>query len=414
MIESLPSLFALLLVAGAAWFFYLQIARERDQARQDLESARQENSRLTADLAAAKAATGAQTENEEARFTALVTKVLDATQQKYTTLAQGSVREVLAPAQEQLAKLNAQVEAIEKLRLQDASAMGTHVRQMIEAAVSSRDTTKQLLNALRASPKARGRWGEQTLKNVLELAGLSNRIDFVEQPSHDTEAGRLRPDVIINLADGRCIVVDSKVALSGYLDAMEASDDAARELHLKKHAAEFKQHVRSLGSKDYWKHVPDTADFVVMFVPGDSFYAAAEERDPDLFEFATKAKVIIVTPGLMVALAKVVALSWRQHDSVKNAQDIADLGRELHTRLVTFSKLLSKVGDSIDSAVRNWNAMVGSAESRLWPQAKRFEELGAVEGESVTQPKLLENTARSLTPPEQLDLLPPQSAKRAR
>lgn len=406
MTESLPAVIALLLVAGAAWFFTRQLIRERDTARGELVKVQQENVRLATELAAASASAGARSESEEARFTALVTKVLDATQQKYTAVAQGSVKEVLTPTQDQLTKLAATVDAIEKARLQDKSALNEQVRQIVEVATSSRDTTKQLLNTLRASPKARGRWGEQTLRNVLELAGLSNRIDFVEQPSQDSDAGRIRPDVIINLADGRSIVVDSKVALSAYLDAMEATDDVARELCLKKHAAELKQHVKSLASKDYWKHLPDTADFVVMFVPGDSFYAAAEERDPDLFDFAAKSRVIIVTPSSMVALAKVVALGWRQQDSVKNAEDIAELGRELHGRLVTFSKLLGKVGDSIDSATRNWNAMVASAEARLWPQARRFVELGAADGDPVAQPKRIENATRNLSPPEQLELMP--------
>ena len=274
MTESLLLLLALAAIGAAAWFAYRSagvepIRAERDRAVAELATLRQENTRLASELAAAKAATGARSESEEARFTALVTKVLDATQQKYTSIAQGSVKEVLLPAQEQMAKLATSVEALDKARLQDKSAMNEQVRQIVDAVGSTNKTTQNLLTALRASPKMRGRWGEQTLRNVLELSGLAAHVDFTEQVSTtDGEGSRLRPDVVINLPGGRCIVVNSKVALSGYLDAMDATDDAARETHLKKHAAELKGHVRNLASKDYWKHVPATADFVVLFVPG--------------------------------------------------------------------------------------------------------------------------------------------------
>jgi DNA recombination protein RmuC len=222
MTESLLLLLAVAAIGAAAWFAYRSagvepIRAERDRAVGELAKLRQENTQLAADLAAAKAATGARSESEEARFVALVTKVLDATQQKYTSVAQGSVKEVLAPTQEQLTKLAATVDALDKARLQDKSAMGEQVRQIMDAVGSTNKTTQNLLTALRASPKMRGRWGEQTLRNVLELSGLASHVDFTEQvTTSDGEGARLRPDVVINLPGGRCIVVDSKVALSGY------------------------------------------------------------------------------------------------------------------------------------------------------------------------------------------------------
>ena len=413
MIESLLILAALGAMGVAAWFAYRAagvdpIRAERDRLRTEVEGVRRENVQLAADLAAAKASTGAHSENEEARFVALVTKVLDATQQKYTSIAQGSVKEVLTPAQEQLTKLAQSVDALEKARLADKSVINEQVRHIVDAVSSTNKTTQNLLTALRASPKMRGRWGEQTLRNVLELAGLAPRVDFVEQlTTTDGEGARLRPDVVINLPGGRCIVVDSKVALSGYLDAMDAQDDATREACLKKHASELRGHMKNLASKDYWKHVPDTADFVVLFVPGENFLAAAAERDPDLFDDAFAAKVIITTPSTMVALAKSVAYGWRQEDSAKNAQNIAVLGRELHSRMAILVDKISKVGETIERSVKSYNELVGSVESRVLPQARKFKELGAGDaGVNVATPAQIETSTRQIAPPEQLELMP--------
>lgn len=433
MTESLLLLLALAAIGAAAWFAYRSagvepIRAERDRAVTELATLRQDNVRLAADLAASKASTEGRSESEEARFLALAAKALESSQQtfmhlaketfeKHSQAAAGGVKEVLAPAQEQLAKLASSVEALDKSRLQDKSAMGEQVRQMMDAVGSTNKTTSQLLNTLRASPKVRGRWGEQTLRNVLELSGLAANVDFTEQvTTTDSEGARLRPDVVINLPGGRCIVVDSKVALSGYLDAMEATDDAAREAHLKKHAGELKAHVRNLASKDYWKHVPATADFVVLFVPGENFLAAAAERDPNLFDDAFASKVIITTPSTMVALAKSVAYGWRQEQSAKNAQEIAELGRELYRRMAILADKIGKVGDAIEKSTKSYNELVGSVESRVLPQARKFKELGAGDaGIDVASPPQLEVAPRPLAPPEQLELMPPQAgAKRGR
>lgn len=432
MIESLLLVAALGAMGAAVFFAYRAagvdpIRAERDRAVAELGTLRQENVRLAADLAAAKAATGARSESEEARFADIAAKAMQATQAQFMTLAnetfekhrqaaQGSVKEVLAPAQEQLAKLATSVDALDKARLQDKSTINEQVRQVIEAVGSTNKTTSQLLNTLRASPKVRGRWGEQTLRNVLELSGLAPNVDFTEQvTTTDGEGARLRPDVVINLPGGRCIVVDSKVALSGYLDAMEATDDAGRETCLKKHAQELRGHVRNLSSKDYWKHVPDTADFVVLFVPGENFLAAAAERDPALFDDAFASKVIITTPSTMVALAKSVAYGWRQEQSAKNAQTIATLGRELHSRMATMVDKMMKVGESIERSVKTYNELVGSVESRILPQARKFKELGAGDaGIAIAGPPQIETAARQLAAPEQLDLISQPQSKRGR
>jgi DNA recombination protein RmuC len=419
MTESILLVLALAALGAAAFFAYRYagvdpIRIERDRLRLEIDAARKENVQLAAELAAAKASTGARSENEEARFLALVTKVLDATQQKYTSIAQGSVKEVLAPAQEALTKLATSVDALDKARLQDKSAMNEQVRQIVDAVGSTNKTTQNLLTALRASPKMRGRWGEQTLRNVLELAGLAPHVDYIEQVSTtDGEGARLRPDVVINLPGGRCIVVDSKVALSGYIDAMEATDDAVRDTQLKKHAAELKGHVKNLASKDYWKHVPATADFVVLFVPGENFLAAAAERDPNLFDEAFAQKVIITTPSTMVALAKSVAYGWRQEQSAKNAQEIAELGRDLFRRMAVMVDHMGKVGDAIGRSVKSYNEMIGSVEARVLPQARKFKELGAGDaGIDIAAPAQIESAPRLPPSPEQLELVPPPPASR--
>jgi DNA recombination protein RmuC len=440
MIESLSLLLALAAIGAAAFFAWRAmqaqslaggaelIKGERDRALVELKTLREENTRLTAELAATQAQKAERSESEEARFLALAAKALEASQTNFMTLAnetfekhkqaaQGGVKEVLAPAQEQLAKLALNVEALEKARLQDKSAINEQVKQIVDAVGTTNKTTTQLLSALRASPKMRGRWGEQTLRNVLELSGLSAHVDFKEQFSTtDGEGARLRPDVVINLPGGRCIVVDSKVALSGYLDAVEATDDATRELHLKKHVAELKAHVKNLASKDYQKHVPDTAEFVVLFVPGENFLAAAAERDPNLFDDAFAQKVILTTPTTMVALAKSIAYGWRQEDSAKNTQKIAELGREMHSRMAIMVDKMAKVGDTIEKSVKSYNDLVGSVESRVLPQARKFKELGAGDaGIEIAAPQQIESAPRQLAPPEQLELMPPpQTQKRAR
>ncbi|MFZ4121459.1 MAG: DNA recombination protein RmuC [Caulobacterales bacterium] len=380
-------------------------AHEREQALIDLRAAVETSFGALAGDALAKS---------EQRFLSLANETF----QKHQSAAAGGVKEVMTPVQEAFTRLAESLTALDKSRLQDTSALGQQMREIGVALKETQGLTGKLVNALRAAPKTRGRWGEETLRNVLELAGMTAHVDFHEQATVDNDQGaKLRPDVTIRLPGNRVIVVDSKVALSGYLDAMDAVDEAGREACLKKHAQQLREHVRQLASKDYWKYVPDTADFVALFVPGENFFAAAAERDPELFEFAIRNRVIIVTPATLMALAKAVSYGWRQEDSARNAQEIAALGRELYRRLAGMADKLTGLGNSLEKSVKSYNELVGTVEARVLPQARRFKELGAGEEDEIARIETSDIAPRLPTPQGELLLgelpaSPPRASKR--
>ncbi|MET0182078.1 MAG: DNA recombination protein RmuC [Caulobacterales bacterium] len=459
MTESLLLFLLVAAVGASAWFFYRSskereiaiaekarnagldlIRQERDRAVAELEKARADQQEARSDLAAEKAANaerlraGAEREQAllkmkeelEKNFETLASRALSQNEQRFITLANetfqkhqsaaaGGVKEILAPAQEMFAKLSESVSALDKARTEDKSALTEQLRFVGEHLARTQVETNKLVNALRAAPKTRGRWGEETLRNVLELSGLSAHADFTEQTTTTADDGKmLRPDVIIRLPGGRSIVVDAKVALSGYLDAMEATDEQTRETCLKKHAQELRDHVKKLSSKDYSKHFAETADFVALFIPGENFFAAAVERDPTLFEDAMKLRVVIVTPVTLMALARSIAYGWRQEQSAKNAQEIADLGRELYNRLATMSDRVSSLGNSIEKSVKSYNELIGTLDSRVMPSARRFKELGASDsGVEIAQAVQIDTAPRLPAPQAEFELTPPMQRKKS-
>ena len=242
--------------------------------------------------------------------------------------------------------------------------------------------TARLVNALRSAPKTRGRWGEEALKNVLELSGMSSFCDFVTEKSYAVEDGRLRPDAIIRMPGARFLVVDAKAPMSAYFDAVDAVEEGERERHLVRHASAVRDHMKKLSAKQYQDYVREsfqvTPDFVVMFIPGDNFFSAAIERDPKLFQDGSEMNVLIVTPTTLLALAKAIAFGWRQEKVAENARHVAELGRDLYKRLAAMGEHVVGLGRALDRGVRSYNDFVGSLEGSVLPQARRFAELEVV------------------------------------
>jgi DNA recombination protein RmuC len=311
--------------------------------------------------------------------------------------SQVKLQTLLQPVEATLKRYEEGLQRVEKERVDHYAGLRAVVEQVREGQGRVRDETRNLVNALRASPKARGRWGEQTLRNVLEQAGLVEYADFLTEVSVNTEDGRLRPDVIINLPGGRKLVVDAKCSLDAFLQASEEVDDDRRAAHLASHAASIKNHASQLGSKSYWAQFDDAADYVVMFIPGEHFLTAALEQDHGLWEWAFEKKVLLATPTNLVAIARTVASVWRQEKLNEAADEIASLGKELHSRLATMTQHMERVGKNLSTASAAYNQMVGSFESQVLTQAKRFEGLGAGSAKEMPSPPMVEVAPRPLT-----------------
>lgn len=250
-------------------------------------------------------------------------------------------------------------------------------------------------------PQTRGRWGELQLRRVIEMVGMTSYCDFVEQRTVDTNDGRLRPDVIVNLPGGKQVVVDSKAPLQHFLDSANAPDEDARRAHLVAHARGLRQHMKALSAKSYWSQFEDAPDFVVLFVPGEHFYSAALEIEPGLIEEGVKQCVLVATPMTLITLLRAVSYGWQQEKVAESARAVSELGRDLHTRLALLVERIEKLGRRLDLAVGAYNDTVGTLEGRVLPSARRFEEHGAVSaGKELPTVAPLATTARKVTAPE--------------
>ena len=286
-----------------------------------------------------------------------------------------AIEHLVQPIRAALEKTEQQIRNIEKERKEAYGALTQHLQTMAQTQANLQAQTQNLVQALRR-PEVRGQWGELTLKRLAELAGMVEHCDFFEQETVQTEEGRQRPDMIVRLPDSREIVVDVKTPLDAYLSAIEASDDAEREAQLVRHARNVRQRVNELASKAYWSQFPDAPDFVVLFIPGDQFLAAALDQDHELLEEALRQHVILATPTSFVALLRAVAFGWRQEQLAQNAEKIREVGEELYRRLLTFTGHLEKLGRSLDTSVKHYNKAVGSFDSRVLPGAQKFTEMG--------------------------------------
>ncbi|HVN41185.1 MAG TPA: DNA recombination protein RmuC [Steroidobacteraceae bacterium] len=310
-----------------------------------------------------------------------------------------SVEAMLTPVREALARTHEQIARIEKERAESFGALRNSLEGVALGQQALQRETRNLVTALRR-PEVRGQWGEMTLKRLAELAGMVEHCDFTEQVHVAGEAGALRPDMVVNMPDGRQLVVDVKTPLDAYLAAAEASSDEERATALRRHALAVQERVRQLAQKAYWAQFEHSPDFVVLFIPGDQFLSAAVAELPNLLEDAIRQHVIIATPTSFVALLKAVAYGWRQNALAENALRIQELGEDLYKRLATFSVHLAKVGRALGQGVDAYNSAVGSLERQVLPGARKFTELGLRPAKEIEELAPVEKLARAPTEAE--------------
>ena len=380
-----------------------------EKAEADVHAARVRDEERTRAVAQERENLLALRQEVETKFADLANTALSRSQKQFIETAnetfkrakdgtRGDMEKLIDPMREAFSQFREKVDAIEKVRTEDRTSMAEQIKAVQESLKETTTMTGKLALALSA-PKGGGRWGEESLRNVLEMAGLSAHADFVEQTSDETERGRQRPDVIIRMPGGREIVVDSKVSIEDYFKASEETDRQKRAAHLAAHARSVRNHVKQLSAKAYWDALEDRVDFVAMFIPGENFYAAALEADRDLLEYASRNRVIIVTPSTLIALAKAVAYGWRQEEAAKNAREVAEMARELYSRLANMGAKIETVGKSLGRSVHAFNSMVGTIETSVMPKARQFEKLGAAsDGKELPLLESVEQTPRRLQP----------------
>ncbi|WP_324753123.1 DNA recombination protein RmuC [Roseovarius sp. Pro17] len=352
----------------------------------------------------------------EDRFQSLASGALSANSEKFLSLVSerfkthkqsadedlnrrhAAIRDLVKPLDDKLGKFDLRMGEIEKARNEAYGTIKQQVLSLTEGQANLGQETRRLVQALRA-PKTRGRWGEMQLRQVFEMAGMTERVDFHLEKSFDTDEGKRRPDAIVHIPGGKSIVIDAKTPLSAYLDALEADTPELQSQFIKLHAVQVRKHVNELSSKSYQDNLSSAPDFVVMFIPGETFVSAAAEADPGLIEYAFERKVLIATPTTLMALVKAIAYGWQQDKMAENAEEVQKTAKEIYDRLRVFAEHLGKVGRSLGQSVDHYNKALGSLEGRVLPSARKFEELGVVSASSdkIEKPDNVEHEPRRLT-----------------